>query len=93
MAKDTEDELIAALSSHLGKSKTDLVSEIEGHMTRLLRWDVGQAFEAAAAVQQIRGGHMNLDRAHKSMLVLLAHILERAVSRQDVAGGKPEDVK
>ncbi len=37
-------------------------------------------------VQQIRGGAMNLDRAHKSMLVLLAHVLAQRTGKQDLAG-------
>jgi hypothetical protein len=77
MAKNSDDELLGLLSHHLGKSKSELVHEIEGQITKLLGRDVGQSFEAVAAAQQIQGGHMNLDRAHKSMLVLLAHVLER----------------
>lgn len=76
MRKSSEDELLELLSDHLGKTKSELVREIEGQITRLLGKDVGQAFETVAAAQQIRGGHMNLDRAHKSMLVLLAHVLK-----------------
>jgi predicted DNA-binding protein len=88
MAKNSEDELLELLSRHLSKSKSELVREIEGQVTNLLGRDVGQSFEAVAAAQHIRGGHMNLERAHKSMLVLLAHVLEQVPSDRDspVAG-------
>jgi hypothetical protein len=88
MAKNSEDELLEVLSNHLDKPKSELVREIEGQITRLLGRDVRQSFETVAAAQQIRGGHMNLDRAHKSMLVLLAHVLERIPGGgQDPASG------
>ena len=88
MAKNSEDELLSLLSHHLGKSKSELVHEIEGHITRLLGRDVGQSFEAVASAQQIRGGRMNLDRTHKSMLVLLAHVLERVPGGGDSTAGE-----
>jgi predicted DNA-binding protein len=93
MANNSEDELLELLSSHLGKTKSELVREIEGQITRLLGKDVGESFETVAAAQQIRGGHMNLDRAHKSMLVLLAHILERVPSGGQGSAGEVERVK
>jgi hypothetical protein len=87
MEKNSEDELLSLLSHHLDKSKSELVREIEGQITKLLGRDVGQSFEAVAAAQQIRGGNMNLDRTHKSMLVLLAHVLERVPGGGDSTVG------
>jgi hypothetical protein len=73
---DTEKKaLLEALGGQLSKSKTELVTDIGSRLTDLLGMDVRQAFDSVATAQQIRGGSMNLDRAHKSMLVLLAHVL------------------
>ena len=74
---DNKDSLLDALGEQLSKSKTDLVTDIENEMSRRLGVDVRQAFSTVATAQQIRGGDMNLDRAHKSMLVLLAHVLSQ----------------
>jgi hypothetical protein len=46
--------------------------------------DLRQAFDSVTQVQQIRGGDMNLDRAHKSMLVLLAHVLAQSKSKSEL---------
>lgn len=69
------DPVLAVVAEQLRKSKAELVSDIEGHLSELLGMDVKQAFEKVAATQQIRGGAMNIDRAHKSALVLIAHAL------------------
>jgi hypothetical protein len=72
--------LMDALGKHLSKSKSELVSDIEKQLSVSLGMDVRQAFDEVAVTQQIRGGGMNLDRAHKSMLVLLAYVLAQGRS-------------
>jgi hypothetical protein len=62
-------------ADEINKSKADLISEIEARLSELLGMNVKEAFDSVAAAQQIRGGGMNLNRAHKSALVLLAHVL------------------
>jgi len=69
------DPVLAVVAEQLRKSKAELVSDIEGHLSELLGMDVKQTFEKVAAMQQIRGGAMNIDRAHKSALVLIAYAL------------------
>jgi hypothetical protein len=69
------DPVLAVVAEQLRKSKAELVSDIEGHLSELLGMDVKHAFEKVATTQQIRGGAMNIDRAHKSALVLIVHAL------------------
>jgi predicted DNA-binding protein len=76
--------LLEALSEQLSKTKAELVAEIEKELGQLLGMDVRQAFDSVTRVQHIRGGDMNLDRAHKSMLVLLAHVLAQSKSRSEL---------
>ncbi len=76
-------DFLETLGGHLSKSKAELVTEIENEVSKRLGFDVGQAFSTVATAQQIRGGAMNLDRAHKSMLVLLAHVLSQNVSKSE----------
>lgn len=78
---DTEKKaLLESLGSHLSKSKSELVADIEEQLSEVLGMDVRRAFNEVAITQQIRSGGMNLDRAHKSMLVLLAHVLAQGKS-------------
>ena len=77
--------LLDTLGERLSKSKADLVAEIEKQLSQILGIDVQQAFSSIAAHQQIRGGAMNLDRTHKSMLVLLAHVLAQGTSKPELA--------
>jgi hypothetical protein len=77
--------LVEALGEQLSKSKAELVTDIEKGLGDLLGMDVRQAFNSVSQIQQIRGGSMNLDRAHKSMLVLLAHALAQSTNRSDPA--------
>ena len=80
---DTEKKaLLEALSGQLSKSKAELVTDIGSQLSNLLGMDVRQAFDSVATAQQIRGGSMNLDRTHKSMLVLLAHVLAQGSSKE-----------
>lgn len=67
--------LIVALAKELSLSKADLVEIIERRIGELLGEDLKEAFEIIAAKQNIKGGKMNIDRTHKSVLVLLAHVL------------------
>jgi hypothetical protein len=75
------DPLLAVVAGQLRKSKAELVSDIEDHLSELLGMDVEQAFEKVATSQQIRGGAMNIDRTHKSALVLIVHALSLIKSR------------
>jgi hypothetical protein len=75
------DPLLAVVAGQLRKSKAELVSDIEAHLSELLGMDVEQAFEKVASSQQIRGGAMNIDRTHKSALVLIVHALSLIKSR------------
>lgn len=77
--------LAEALAEQLSKSKAELVTDIEKELGELLGMDVRQAFNTVSQIQQIRGGSMNLDRAHKSMLVLLAHALSQGTNRSGPA--------
>ena len=76
--------LLEALGEQLSKTKAELVADIEKELGQLLGMDVRQAFDSVTRVQQIRGGDMNLDRAHKSMLVLLAHVLTQSKSKSEL---------
>lgn len=76
--------LLEALGEQLSKTKAELVADIEKELGQLLGMDLRQAFDSVTHVQQIRGGDMNLDRAHKSMLVLLAHALAQSKSRSEL---------
>ena len=67
--------LLDTFADEINKSKADLISDIEARLSELLGMNVKEAFNSVAAAQQIRGGAMNLNRAHKSALVLLAHVL------------------
>lgn len=79
-----ENDLLEALAEQLSKSKAELVTEIENQVSKRLGVDVRQAFSTVATAQQIRGGAMNLDRAHKSMLVLLAHVLSHDTGKSEL---------
>lgn len=72
--------LLGALGDQLSKTKSELVTDIEKQLSEILGMDVRRAFNEVAVTQQIRSGGMNLDRAHKSMLVLLAHVLAQGKS-------------
>jgi hypothetical protein len=67
--------LLDAFADEINKSKADLISDIEARLSELLGMNAKEAFHSIAAAQQIRGGTMNLNRAHKSALVLLAYVL------------------
>jgi hypothetical protein len=69
--------LIEALSPRLSTQKAELVKEIEAQLTALLGVEVREVFERVAATQHHPASSPNLDRVHKSALVLLAHVLEK----------------
>lgn len=72
--------LIVSLTDELSLSKAELVENIERRLGELLGDDLKEAFKVVAAKQNIKGGTMNIDRAHKSLLVILAHVLNKVVS-------------
>ena len=75
--------VLDALAPRLETPKAELVAEIEMRLTELLGVEVGEVFRAVAASQRHDARSMNLDRAHKSALVILAHALAGTVNRAD----------
>jgi hypothetical protein len=85
---DSENQaLLESLGEQLSKSKAALVTDIEKQLSELLGMDVHQAFNSVATIQQIHSGSMNLDRAHKSVLVLLAYVLAQSTSKSESVKG------
>lgn len=82
------DQLLEALTPLLTIPKAGLVKEIEAQLTELLGIEVREAFAAVAAAQRYQSPPLNLDRAHKSTLVLLAYVLDKAVGERDT---KPKE--
>lgn len=74
------DGLLDTLAPRLLRPKAELVAEIETRLTALLGVEVGEAFRAVAGRQRHAASSLNLDRAHKPALVLVAHVLEEAMS-------------
>ncbi len=75
--------VLDALAPRLETPKAELVAEIEMRLTELLGVEVGEVFRAVAASQRHDAQSMNLDRVHKSALVILAHVLAGIVNRAD----------
>jgi predicted HAD superfamily phosphohydrolase len=75
LSEQEKKALLDAIANQVSKSKAELVADIESRLSELLGMDVKKVFDSVAAAQQIRGGAMNLNRAHKSTLVLLAYVL------------------
>lgn len=73
--------LLDALAPRLNTPKAELVAEIEARLSALLGVEVREAFRAVAAKQHHAAPSLNLDRAHKSALVLIAHVFEEALRR------------
>jgi hypothetical protein len=67
--------LLEALAPSLDTPKAELVKAIEAQLTAPLGVELREVFERAAAAQHHPASSPNLDRVHKSDLVLLAHIL------------------
>jgi hypothetical protein len=67
--------LLEALSPRLDTPKAELVKAIEVQLTALLGVELREVFERVAAAQHHPASSPNLDRVHKSALVLLAHVL------------------
>ena len=76
-------DLLEALAPRLHMPKAELVAEIEAGLTALLGVEVHEAFRAVAAQQRHTAPALNLDRMHKSALVLIAHVLAEMASRRD----------
>ncbi len=75
--------LLNALETRLQTPKAELVAEIETRLTELLGMEVAQAFRAVAARQRHNAPSLNLDRVHKSALVLVAHVLTGVFKRAE----------
>ena len=75
--------VLDALAPRLETPKAELVAKIETRLTELLGVEVGEAFRAVAASQRHDAQSMNLDRAHKSALVIIAHVLAGIPDRAD----------
>jgi hypothetical protein len=69
--------LLEDVAPRLATPKAELVKEIEAQLKVLMGVDVREAFERVAVAQHHPASSINLDRVHKSALVLLAHVLER----------------
>ena len=78
-----EDERLASLllALRLHMPRAGVGAEIEARMSVLLGVEVHEAFRAVAAEQQHAAPAVNLDRAHKSALVFIAHVLAAAMHR------------
>ena len=74
------DGLLDALGLRLHTPKAELVAEVERRLTELLGVEVWEAFRAVAARQQHTALSLNLDRIHKSALVLISHVLAEAMN-------------
>jgi translation initiation factor 2 alpha subunit (eIF-2alpha) len=75
------EHLLEALASRLTTPKSELVKEIEAQLTTLLGIEAREAFDAVAAAQHYPAPSLNLDRVHKSALILLAHVLGEATGK------------
>ncbi len=72
--------VLGLLENYLDMSKTELVELIEGKVSEHLGHEMREAFKIVRSKQQIRSGEINLDRTHKSALVLIAFALSRAAT-------------
>jgi hypothetical protein len=72
--------LLETLGPRLATPKAELVKEIEAQLTTLLGIEVREAFDAVAASQHYPAPSLNLDRVHKSALLLIAYVLEKTTS-------------
>jgi predicted transcriptional regulator len=77
------EQLLETLAPRLTTPKAELVQEIEAQLTALLGIEVREAFVAVATAQRYQSPSLNLDRVHKSTLVLLAYVLDKAAMKQD----------
>lgn len=79
--------LLAEIGPRLRAPKEELVSEIEAHLTDLLGIDLDEALRAIARGQNInRFDGARLERAHKAVITLLAHVLYQARVKNGGAG-------
>lgn len=76
------ERLLAALAPRLTTTTAELTKEIEERLTALLGIEVRDAFVAVAAAQRYQSPSLNLDRAHKSTLVLLSYVLDKAAGER-----------
>ena len=71
----SDNEILSLLENYLDLSKAELVELIEVKVSKRLGHEMSEAFKIVRSKQQIRSGEINLDRAHKSALVLIAFAL------------------
>ena len=76
-------DLLEALAPRRHTPKAELVAEIEAGLTALLGVEVREAFRAVAEQQRHTAPALNLDRVHKSALVLIAYVLAERASWSD----------
>jgi hypothetical protein len=76
-------DLLEALAPRLQTPKAELVAEIERRLSVVLGVEVREAFSLVAKRQRYSAESLNLERAHKSALVLVAHVLAEMMNRTD----------
>lgn len=76
----SDNEVLGLLENYLDMSKAELVELIEVKISERLGQEMREAFKIVRSKQQIRSGEINLDRTHKSALVLIAFALNRTVA-------------
>lgn len=76
----SDDEVLGLLGNYLNRSKAELVELIEVKVSESLGHEMREAFKIVRSKQQIGSGEINLDRTHKSALVLIAFALNRTVT-------------
>ncbi|MCA1625924.1 MAG: hypothetical protein LC778_19435 [Acidobacteria bacterium] len=74
------DQVLGLLENYLDLSKTELVELIEVKVSESLGHEMREAFKIVRSKQQIRSGEINLDRTHKSALVLIAFALNHTAT-------------
>ncbi len=78
--KESDNEVLGLLENYLDMSKAELVELIEVRVSESLGHEMREAFKIVRSKQQIRSGEINLDRTHKSALVLIAFALNRTAT-------------
>ncbi len=81
--------LLDDLAPRLQTPKSELIAEIEARLTGILGLEVEEVFRAVAERQHHTASSLNLDRAHKSALVLIAHALAKVENERRTKIGTP----
>jgi len=74
-------DLIEVLAPRLQTPKAELVAEIERRLSEYLGIEVSEAFTAVAKQQRYSAESLNLERVHKSALVLIDYVLKAMMKR------------